>query len=100
MSGNALVVPSMLGAIVGFVFIYWINLRLVKSKIGRWNSYSTVLFILSVTGYGARRREMWRRQGGYNEEEIKVITRHQVWCLFELPLVFSASAVLTGMLLS
>jgi hypothetical protein len=78
----------------------WLNIRLSKSKIGRWNSNSTVRFVMSVGNVGEKQVEMWQRTGGYSEAEANEIIKHQLLSMLGVFLGFLASAILGAFMTS
>jgi hypothetical protein len=93
MHGDSLTVIVFLGALVGAALSLYVNISLARKKIGRWDSNSTVWFVMSLGAFGKRQRETWRRTG-YSEEEASTIIDYQLFSLMEMPLGFIASVIL------
>jgi hypothetical protein len=93
MHGDGLTVIIFLGALTGAGLSLYVNISLAKKKIGRWDSNSTALFVMSLGAFGKRQRETWQRTG-YSEEEASTIIDYQLFSLMEMPLGFVASAIL------
>ena len=76
------------------------NIRLSKSKVGRWDAHSTVLFVMSVGNVGKKQVAMWQRTGGYSEAEAEEIIGYQLLSLLGMFLGFLASAALGALMIS
>ena len=72
----------------------WINIKLARAKVRRWDFNSTVLFVMSVGNFGEKQRAMWQQKGGYDEREANVIIDYQLFSLFEMPIGFGLSGIL------
>ena len=63
MHGDSLTVIVFLGALAGAALSLYVNISLARKKIGRWDSNSTVWFVMSLGAFGKRQRETWRTDG-------------------------------------
>jgi hypothetical protein len=88
MTPNQLTLLLFLSAILGVILALVLNVRIVRSKIRRWDSNSTIWFVLSIGNFGQKQVDMWKRRGGYNDDEARIIIRYQLWCLIEIPVAF------------
>jgi hypothetical protein len=93
MTPNELTLLLFVSALFGAILALVLNVRIVKSKIKGWNSNSTIWFVLSVGNFGQRQVDMWKRRGGYNDDEAKIIIKYQLLCLIEMPIAFFACAI-------
>jgi hypothetical protein len=91
MSDGWLIVLWFLSCLVAWVLVIWASIRVIKRKMERWNSNSAILFIMTIGNFGERQIDMWRRRGGYDERQAKIIIRYQAWCLLGLFLAFGAT---------
>jgi hypothetical protein len=94
MHGDGLVVVILLGTFLGVVMALWINIRLAKAKVKRWDFNSTVLFVMSVGNFGKKQRTMWQQKGGYDERDANVIIEYQLFSLIEMLVGFVLSGIL------
>ena len=63
----------------------WVNVWIVKSKVRAWKSSSVAWFVASLGQFGARQIAFWKRREGYDENEARIIIKHQLLCLVEIP---------------
>jgi hypothetical protein len=60
------------------------NVSKAKPRLSRWSSNETLTFGMSLGGFGASKREFWRRRGNYNDDEARIIAKYQNVCLLEI----------------
>jgi hypothetical protein len=94
MHENGLVAIGFIGTVLGFAIAVWVNIALVKARLGKWDANSSIWFGMSVGNFGEKQRAMWLRRAGYNRGEAELFIRYQMLCLLETLLSFLASAVL------
>ena len=95
MSEGWLTLLILLPCVVAYPFIIWISIKVTRRKVMRWNSNSTIWFVMSMGNFGAKQIEMWRREG-YDEYQARTIIKNQMWCVIGLFSAFcvSVSAVM------
>jgi DMSO reductase anchor subunit len=77
--------------LLGILLVVWMNVRFVRSHIGKWNSRFTILFVLSLGQFRQKQKEVWRLRAGYDETEANIIIKYQILCLLEISLGFIIS---------
>ena len=77
--------------LLGILLVVWMNVRFVRSHIGKWNSRFTILFVLSLGQFRQKQKEVWRLRAGYDETEANIIIKYQMLCLLEISLGFIIS---------
>lgn len=82
MSGGGLIVLCFLLSLFGCALVIWACLSAVKRRVPRWNSNLYAWFIMTLGGFGQRQIENWKRWGGYDEAQAKIIIKYQVLCWF------------------
>jgi hypothetical protein len=100
MDGNGLIAIGLIVSILGIVAALWLNIHIVKRKVGRWDSNSTIWFVMSIGNFGIKQVDMWKRRAGYDEGEASLIIRYQTLCLLEMPLGFIAYGIVLYKVLS
>lgn len=93
MHGDGLTAIIFLASLVGAVIALSVNICLAKNKIGRWDSNSTVHFVMTIAAFGPRQRQSWLNEG-YSEKEADTIIDYQLFSLMEMPVGFVASVIL------
>ena len=94
-------VPIMfLLSLLGMALSLWVNIRFVKTKVGRWDSSCTVWFAMSIGQFGKKAKEIWQERAGFSEEEMGTIIQHQLLSLLGGFLSFLASAALIALLVA
>ena len=77
--------------LLAILLVVWMNVRFVRSHIGKWNSRFTILFVLSLGQFRQKQKEVWRLRAGYDETEANIIIKYQMLCLLEISLGFIIS---------
>ena len=77
--------------LLGILLVVWMNVRFVRSHVGKWNSRFTILFVLSLGQFRQKQKEVWRLRAGYDETEANIIIKYQMLCLLEISLGFIIS---------
>ncbi|UPK29428.1 hypothetical protein [Bradyrhizobium sp. 195] len=92
--GDFVVFPMFLLTVIFAIISLWVNIKLARARVGRWDSNSTARFMMSVGNFGDRQVAMWRRVGGYSETEANTIIGYQFLSLAGMLLGFFVSVVL------
>jgi hypothetical protein len=90
MSDGWLVVLAFISSVVASAFIISMGIRAAKRRVTRWDSNSTIWFIMTIGNFGERQVDVWRRRAGYDEETAGTIIRYQILCLIGSFLAFGA----------
>ena len=94
MRGDFVVFPMFLGTVIFAIISLWVNIKLARARVGRWDSNSTARFVMSVGNFGDKQVAMWRQVGGYSESEAYTIIGYQLLSLLGMLLGFFVSVVL------
>ena len=100
MRGDLVVFPMFLVTLLLAAISFWINIRLAKAKIGRWESSSTVWFLMSAGNFGQKQVAFWQRNAGYSQEEAYTIIGYQLLSVLGAVLGFFVSALLGALVIS
>lgn len=87
-------------SLLGMALSLLVNIWLTKTKIGRWDSNSTLWFVLSIGQFGSKANEIWLGKAGFREEEVSTIVQHQFLSLLGGILSFFASAALAALVVT
>ena len=68
----------------------WVNIRLARRCVGKWDGYSSFLFYSSLGQFGELRKARWISLG-YTEGDASTIIKFQTLCLSEIPIGFIVS---------
>ena len=98
MSEMGMIAIVFLSTIVGLIVSARIAIRATKQRIARWDSNSSVLFIVTMGGLGNRQVRMWQRRGGYSEGQAKTIIGYQLLAVLGPLIGFLGSAILVQVL--
>jgi hypothetical protein len=82
MSDGGLILLGFLLSLFGSIFVIWASLKAVKRRVTRWDNNSYTLFITSLGSFGQRQIENWKRWGGYDDDQAKLIIKYQAFCWF------------------
>jgi len=101
MSDGGLIVLWFLLSLFGGLLVIWTSLTAAKRKVTSGNSNLFPWFIISLGGFGPRQIENWKRWGGYDEDQAKIIIKYQVlcwvgmvlWVLVSMAVVMSCKAL-------
>jgi hypothetical protein len=97
MSDGGLIVLWFLLSLFGSLLVIWTSLVVAKHRVTNWNGNLHARFIISLGGCGQRQIENWKRWGGYDEDQAKIIIKYQVLCWFGMILwVLVSMAVVMG----
>jgi hypothetical protein len=77
-----------LGTVAFAIASFWLGIKLAKARIGRWDSSSSVRFVISAGNLGERQIAMWRRTAGYGADEADTIIGYQFLSLLGIVLGF------------
>jgi hypothetical protein len=77
MSEGGLSALRFLLGLSGCILVIWSSLRAAKRRTTRWDSNSTIWFIMTISNFGRPQIEMWKRYGGYDEDPAKIIIKCQ-----------------------
>jgi hypothetical protein len=91
MSDGWLIVSCFLSCVVASAFVISAAIKASRSKVTRWDGNSTSWFIMTIGNFGAKHIDSWRHVGGYNEDQARIITRHQMLCVFGMFLAYVGS---------
>ena len=80
MSGGGLIVLWFLLTLFGWLLVIRRSLIAAKRRVTSWNSNLYTWFIVSLGGFGQRQIENWKRWGGYDEDQAKIIIKYQMRC--------------------
>lgn len=94
MSDGWLIVLCFLSSVVASAFVISTAIRATRRKVTRWDGNSTSWFIMTIGNFGAKQIESWRRIGGYDEDQARIIIRHQMLCAFGMFLSYAGSVAL------
>src|SRR5262249_48779599 len=97
MSDGGLLVLCFLLSLSGCIFIIWRSLRAVKRGVTRWDPNSYTWFVMSFGSFGQRQTENWKRWGGYDQDQAKIIIKYQALCWLGMILwVLACMALVMG----
>jgi hypothetical protein len=97
MSDGGLVALCFLLSLFGVGFVIGMSIRAVKHRVTRWDPNSYTWFVMSFGSFGQRQIENWKRWGGYDEDQAKIIIKYQALCWFGIILwVLACMALVMG----
>ena len=91
MSDGWLIVLCSLSCVVASAFVISAAIRATRRKVTGWYGNSTSWFIMTIGNFGAKQIDSWRRVGGYDEDQARIIIRHQMLCVFGMFLAYAGS---------
>jgi hypothetical protein len=94
MSSNMLTLAVFFSALLSVSLCLFLNIGILKCKLKRWDSNSTIYFVMSLSNaisVNEHKKEWWRNVLGYDEDESTTILRHQTMCLLETLVGFVVS---------
>lgn len=91
------VVVLFLTALIGATLALWLNIRIVRKRIPKWQVDWAVPFVFSVGSFDNSKRELWTERG-LSEDDADMIVKQQLTCLLEMPIGFIVGAVLSVLL--
>jgi hypothetical protein len=63
----------------------WLNIRLARQRVGKWDSNSTIWFVASLAQIWPRTSaRSWNKHANYAESDAKTIRKFQNLCLIEM----------------
>jgi hypothetical protein len=83
-----LIVLCFLWRVIASGFVISNRIGAVKRKLTKWDSNSTIWFIISMGNFGAPQIDMWGRRCGYDEDQAKIMVKHQMLCVFGIFLAY------------
>jgi len=95
MSPGILTSAVFVSALLSVFLCLLLTVRILKRKLKRWDSSSTIYFILSLgnaISVNRHKKERWQVVHGYSEDESTTILRHQMMCLIEILAGFVAGS--------
>jgi hypothetical protein len=58
MHEDALVTIGFIGTLLGSAIAIWVNIALLKARLGKWDANSSIWFVMSVGDFGEKQRAM------------------------------------------
>ena len=90
MSDGMAIVTAFVLALIAWKLLIITFVKKARRSVARWDSNSTIWFVMTLGNFGARQIEVWKCRAGYGADEAKIITRYQVWCAVLLLPAFGA----------
>jgi hypothetical protein len=91
MSDGWLIVCWFFSSVFLSALAIWKCVVAARRRIVGWDSSSTIWFIMTIGNFGDRQIDVWKRRGGYDEIQAKIIIRFQMLCLLGIVLAAIAS---------
>ena len=66
-------------------------IKAAKARVTKWDSSSTIWFILTLGHFGVRQVEFWKSRSGYEEAQARIIIKYQALCSLGIVLAFALS---------
>jgi hypothetical protein len=76
--------------LLGAVAAFRTNIQIAKRKVNKWDSNSTIWFIMAI-GVGEPALKFWKDKVGYSEDEARLINKYQWLCVGEIFIGFLLS---------